>query len=491
MITALKNFADHTTMYRLVLYYLLVLLGVSMISAAFGLLPYSPADILFSASVLCAAAWLVNEGLAWTLHVITNDESSLITGLILALILPPVAFSNAGGALDLAVIAAWAVAGKYIFAWGNKHIFNPAALAVVLSAYLLGVPAIWWVAGSMPLLPFMLLGGLLLVYKLRRWDLILSFFAVAVLATAVTSSNMLTGVQGMVLHSAIFFLAFAMLTEPLTMPPSSRLRIIYGAIVGFLFVPTMHLGSFYFTPEIALLVGNVFSYAVSPKHRYVLTLVDRKKLAAGIYEFIFRSDRPLRHEAGQYLEWTLGRVPFDARGNRRYFTIASAPGEEYVRLGVRFYAAPSGFKRALAVLQPGTRINVGALSGDFVLPKDPRRKLAFIGGGIGVTPFASMARSFTLSNAAHDAVLLYASRSTDELAYQDVFAAALPRGLRTFYQIEKPITPDYIRQNVPDYAERLFYISGPPGMVDAMKRNLRALGVSRFSIKTDYFPGLA
>ncbi|HQT83051.1 MAG TPA: hypothetical protein PLW99_02805, partial [Candidatus Paceibacterota bacterium] len=48
-----------------------------------------------------------------------------------------------------------------------------------------------------------------------------------------------------------------------------------------------------------------------------------------------------------------------------------------------------------------------------------------------------------------------------------------------------------IAREVPDYKECLFYISGPHGMVEAFKKTLSGMGVSRFRIKTDYFPGFA
>ena len=58
-----------------------------------------------------------------------------------------------------------------------------------------------------------------------------------------------------------------MLTEPMTTPPTKNLRIIYGSLVGFLNAPFINIGGFYFTPEIALVVGNIFSYFVSLKRK--------------------------------------------------------------------------------------------------------------------------------------------------------------------------------------------------------------------------------
>lgn len=499
---AILSFIDRTTMYRLVLYYLAMLVVAATFFGAIGVLSVAPLSVLWSVIVLGASTWLANELFAWIFGVETNHESFLITALILALILPPSAFGNMLGTADLAVIGVWAMASKYIFSIGKKHLFNPAAVAVVVSSFVL-FPPTWWVGGNLALLPFVFLGGLAVAHKIRRFDTVLTFFAVALVVGALTALDPLGSIQASVLNSSMFFLAFTMLTEPLTMPPTRGLRIMYAAIVGLFFPPYVHLWSFYFSPELALVIGNVFSYFVSPKGRYVLTLVARRKLADGIYEFVFRPDRVLAHEPGQYIEWTLGKnVPFDNRGNRRYFTIASAPEDDNVSLGVRFYPSPSGFKRGLANMKAGDTIHVGSLAGDFTLPKDTSKKLAFIAGGIGVTPFASMARHMISAQDARDAVLLYSSKSANEIAYQGDFAQAAAHGLRTVYTLSDDvpqlpgarqgvITPQMIAEEVPDYKERTFYVSGPPGMVSAMRKNLRALGVSRFNIKTDYFPGLA
>ncbi|MDO8593675.1 MAG: hypothetical protein Q7R59_02170 [bacterium] len=479
----LKSFIDRTTMYRLMLYYLLILFAVATFL-------YDPLALIWSALVITAFAWLADILFARIFGAVSNRESIFITALVLVFIMSPVAFTDIAGSIALIVIAAAAAASKYILAIGKKHIFNPAAIAAVLSAFVLGIPATWWVAGSIVLLSFVCIGGLIVVYKLRRFDLILSFGISAFVTVALTSSNPIFGIQEALFYLPLFFFTFIMLTEPQTTPPTRSLRIMCGALVGLLFIPAMHIGSFYFSPELALIIGNLFSYFVSPKGRAVLTLVGRRPLASGIYEYLFRPDRHLHFKPGQYLEWTLGEVPLDNRGNRRFFTIASAPEDEEVALGVRFYDKPSAFKRTLANLPVNGAISVASLGGDFVMPRDKERKLAFLAGGIGVTPFASMARHCIASGENRDATLLYASKADDEIAYRDVFARAEHFGWRTLYQIGI-IDAELIKREVPDYAERLFYISGPPGMVDAMKRVLLNLGVSRFNIKTDFFPGLA
>ncbi|MHB8660560.1 MAG: FAD-dependent oxidoreductase [Minisyncoccota bacterium] len=503
----IDNLLNRITMYRLVLYYLIVLLVAAGIFGFLGIIPRSPADLAFSTLLILATCWLVNTAFAKGFGATPNVESVYITGLILALIISPVAPTDYTGVGFLIFASAWAMASKYIFALGNKHIFNPAAFGVALGAFVLNQSASWWVAGNLPLLAFVFLGGLLIVRKIRRFDLVLTFFVVSLLTIVLTTngSDPVTAIEQTFFHSPIFFLAFVMLTEPLTMPPNRFLRILYGAIVGFLFAPNIHFGSYYFSPEVALLTGNVFAYFASPKRRFIMTLVERNKLADGTYEFVFAPDRPLTFRPGQYMEWTLGHRFADNRGNRRFFTVASSPTEAdgSVRLGVKFYEPRSSFKRALGMMRVNDTVSVSHLAGDFVLPKDKTKKLAFIAGGIGVTPFRSMAQYLIDTKDSRPVTLLYSNKTTSEIAYKDVFdEAARTIGMKTVYAVTDEPSPApgtyagmidgaFIAREVPDYQERTFYISGPHGMVNAFRKTLRKMGVSRLRIKTDYFPGFA
>ncbi|MFZ1074875.1 MAG: FAD-binding oxidoreductase [Minisyncoccia bacterium] len=499
------GFLNKITMYRLVLYYLVALLGIAAVFGLFGVLPYNPANIAFSAAIILAVCRAANTIFAKAFGATTNVESVYITALILALIITPVAPTDPAGIGFLIFASAWAMASKYIFAIGKKHIFNPAAFGVALSAIAINQSATWWVAGNIPLLPFVLVGGLLIVRKIRREDLVVAFAIVALVTIALTGGgDYLKSISQTLLHSSFFFLGLVMLTEPLTMPPNRFLRIVYASIVGFLFAPNIHLGSLYLSPELALLVGNIFVYIVSPKGRFMLSLVEKNKLADGTYEFVFAPDRAFESfNPGQYLEWTLGHRFADNRGNRRYFTIASSPTENSVHLGVKFYEPKSTFKRALDAMRPGDVISVSNLAGDFTLPKNKKKKLVFIAGGIGVTPFRSMVQYLVDTSDTRPVTLLFSNKTASEIAYKDVFdAAAVKIGLKTVYALTNepaPVPGTYagmidralIEREIPDFAERTFYISGTHGMVEAFKKTLRGMGVSPFRIKTDYFPGFA
>ncbi len=502
----IDNFLNQITMYRLLLYYLLILVVLAVVLGATGVLPYSPVAILVSTLVLIGVTWITNFIFSRVWGVTANVESGYITALILALIISP--GLDPKTLLFLAWAAVWSMATKYIMTYNHKHVFNPAAVAVVITAFVLGQSATWWV-GTVTMLPFVLIGGLLIVRKIHRFDLVISFTVVALLTISIFSllrgGSPLISIEKTFLDSSLPFFALVMLTEPLTTPPTRSLRILYGAVTGFLFAPQVHFGSLYMTPELTLIIANIFSFVISPKLRLTLVLEKMEQIGPGLVDFIFRPAQPVSYQPGQFMEWTLGVPKADERGNRRYFTVASSPTEPTLRLGVKFYAPPSRFKEEMLKLKPGDKIIASQLAGDFTLPRDPGKKLVFIAGGIGITPFRSMLKYLADTKQKRDIVLLYSSKMAEELVYTDVFnQAATEAGVSTYYTVTDktkvpsnweghvgPIDQQMISQAAPDFATRMFYISGPRAMILAFEALLSSMGVPGTHIKTDYFPGFA
>lgn len=509
MLKWIDNWLNRITMYRLVLYYLVGLVIVAIVAAAFGLIPYSPVAIFASAMAFVVACWLINIVFSRVFEAPTNIESVYITAFILVLIIaPPLSTADTRYFILAGWASVWAMASKYILAIRKKHVFNPAAIAVVLTALVLNQSANWWV-GTTVLAPFVLIGGLLMTRKLRRTDLVVSFLIAAFASiewfSILRGSDPIATVQRILLTSPLLFFAFVMLTEPLTTPPTRARRMWYGLLVGGLFAPAIHLWSVYSTPELALVVGNIFSYLMSPKEKLMLTLAGREKVGTDTYDFIFKPNQPFQFKPGQYLEWTLPHTKSDSRGNRRYFTIASSPTESDLRMGVKFYPHASSFKQALATMHRGDSIVASQRAGDFTLPHNKKKKLVFIAGGIGITPFRSMIKYLLDRNELRTITLFYSNQIVEDIAYADVFDEAQQRlGITTVYTLTKSerapaswhgrtghIDARMIAEEVPDYRDRIFYISGPQSLVTAVSEVIRSMGVPSSHIKKDFFPGFA
>ncbi len=497
-----EKFLNNNTMYRLVLYYLIVLSFFALVLSFLHLLPFGPLSYIISLTLLLTVSIITNSILSKIFNVKDNTESIYISALILGLIITPI--MTFAGVMMLFWAAFWAMTGKYVFAIGKKHIFNPAALAVFLTATFLGQSASWWV-GTSYMLPVVLLGGVLMVKKIDRANMISSFFiasAATILGfTIIQGGDLVSTIERVILDTPILFFAFVMLTEPLTTPPRKKLQNYYGALIGILFAPQIHLGSFYTTPEIALLIGNIYSFLISTKKRFILTLKEKIEESPSLYNFIFSTDSRINFLPGQYLEITLAHKNFDSRGERRYFTISSSPTEKDIQLGIKFASQPSSFKRNLLKLNSGNKITATSLMGDFVLPKDPNQKCVFIAGGIGITPFRSMIKYLLDKDEKREITLFYSTRTTDEIMYKEIFDQAKDKlGAKIIYLLTgKDETPSdwtgksgkvdktMIAEEVPNYKNCIFYLSGPSNMVKDYQNILQNMGVKK--IITDYFPG--
>jgi Na+-transporting NADH:ubiquinone oxidoreductase subunit NqrB len=238
------------------------LVGASVALAVFDIIHISPLNLLFSALLALSACWIVNWIFARSFGAASSVESVCISALILTLIISPVSPNDVAGIGFFVFASAWAMASKYLLASNKRHIFNPAALGAALAGVTLHHSVSWWVGDNAILLPLIIAGGVLISTRLRYFELLLSF-AIVVLGLTLANTQWQhaeTSLSLMLLHSMFFFFGFVMLTEPRTAPLGRWRQIVYGAITGLLFFPGTHIAGYYFTPEVAVLVGNTFTF---------------------------------------------------------------------------------------------------------------------------------------------------------------------------------------------------------------------------------------
>ena len=152
-------------------------------------------------------------------------------------------------------------------------------------------------------------------------------------------------------------------------------------------------------------------------------------------------------------------------------------------------------------MEPGDTIHAAQLAGSFTLPANPDTKLAFLAGGIGITPFRSMLQYLLDRKERRGrSSSSTATKRQQDIAYRDVLDAARRElGIRTVHAVARGARrgqyPGYIdarlvRAAIPDYRERTFYISGPQAMVKALRQMLARDGRSPLADKGRLLPGL-
>jgi ferredoxin-NADP reductase len=500
----LDRILGRVTMYGLVIIGLGFVGVAALILSLLGWFPWGPVEILASAAVLLVASYVANGAVARLFKVRPQLSSTVITALLLLFIFRP--------SLDpvyLAILALAAVVSvftKYLLAIRGRHVFNPAAAAAFIIALIppfqqAGISAAWWL-GTPIMLPFTLIAAFAILFRTRKLWLGGIFLLTA--ASAMTLYSVVNGLPvdpaAAFLSSPIVFFAGFMLSEPLTLPPRRWQQIVEAVLVGLLFTPGISVfGLFFSSPQFALLVGNLWAFAWGQRRGIRLSYVGKRQLTPTSWEFEFEPRSPVRFTPGQFMELTLPHHKTDARGWRRVFSIASAPGDgSRVRFGIRLPESASSFKKALLALEPGTAISATSVGGDFVLPGGDS-PLLLVAGGIGITPYISQLEQLTAAGSTRDVALVYAISRPDDLAYADMLAktscavtvvaatkpAKLPRGWK-WVQAER-LTGEQLMTAIPDAKIRHTYLSGTPNMVAALKRALRRGGVRR--IHTDVFIG--
>ncbi|OGE83538.1 MAG: hypothetical protein A3B10_03420 [Candidatus Doudnabacteria bacterium RIFCSPLOWO2_01_FULL_44_21] len=485
MINQIIQKFKNITMHRLMNYSLWALILSATVFSLFNILPFVWWHILATWLLMMVTSYLSNQLLGKIFKVRPNFESQIITANIITLIVGP--FDPFSNILNLILIALIAQASKYIFVFRGRHIFNPAAAGVLFGALFLDLGASWWV-GSVYLIPVILIIGILMINKLRWWHLPISFLvAYLVLFTAAFQIK-----PTLTLLAPLLFFSFVMLVEPLTAPAGRKIRIYYGLFVAVLLILLQKFSSISYSLELSLLIGNIFSKILNPTPRLIFKFIRTEEVAANIRSFFFKPLKQFTFNPGQFLEWMLPHEKADNRGIRRWFTIAASPTEKEIMLATKFSEKSSSFKQALLQLKPGDELNTVPPDGDFVLPKDESKKLVFIAGGIGITPFRSMVKYMVDKKLNRDIILLYSCKTEADVAFKQLFEQAKSFGIKPIFVISDQvgyINPDMIKKEVPDWQDRIFYVSGPEPMVESFEKMLASMGIKEANIVRDYFPG--
>lgn len=230
-------------------------------------------------------------------------------------------------------------------------------------------------------------------------------------------------------------------------------------------------------------------------------LVKKEEVANGTMAFYFEKPAGFEFRAGQFGDYTLINPPeTDSEGDTRGFSIITAPFEEYVGAATRL--RDTAFKRVLRDLPIGTELKLDAPYGDFTLHKTETTPAVFLIGGIGVTPVRSMIAQATHDKTAHKITLIHSSRTPDDMPFMaDFERLSLENPNFTYVPVATDDAPDdwqgersrvnkaMIKKHVPDLNVPIYYLSGPEGMVKAMRLLLVGLHVNEDNIKTEEFAG--
>ncbi len=233
-----------------------------------------------------------------------------------------------------------------------------------------------------------------------------------------------------------------------------------------------------------------------------LPLIEVKQESADVKSFKFDlNDINFDFKSGQYIIMKLDVV--DERNGVRMFSLSSSPTETgYIMISTKMTG--SNFKKKLESLKIGDKVDIRGPFGRFLLQEDYSKSAVMLTGGIGITPFRNMTKFATDKKLNLKIILLYSNKLPEEISFKKDFDEwqKINPNLKVVYTTTRPeeskmkwegvkgrIDAAMIKSNVKYIENCIFYVCGPPVMVDAMMTTLKNMDVSDNNIKIERFTG--
>lgn len=233
--------------------------------------------------------------------------------------------------------------------------------------------------------------------------------------------------------------------------------------------------------------------------RLAARVVEIIEHADDLRSFLLQPERPLPpFRPGQFLHLAIDPwTPTSHWPESRVFSIASSPFERE-RLRVTVSRKGAFTTRMFEELAVDARVWLKLPYGTFCPTPGDVGKTVLLAGGSGITPFVSVLEWAAVKSPGALIDLHYGARRPSLLVYREVVErhqAAGLGGLRLHLYAEEPggagdlvagrISADCAWQAAADAPGSRFYLSGPKGMIDALRTRLLELGAEAPSVMSD------
>jgi len=225
----------------------------------------------------------------------------------------------------------------------------------------------------------------------------------------------------------------------------------------------------------------------------------RIKRTPSVESFRFLPEKKISFIPGQFLQ--LAFDP-DNPGNKelnKYLSFSCSPARDYIEVTKRL--SESKFSQTLKDLKPLDEIVINAPLGACVF-KEEYKKIAFLIGGIGITPVISIIEYIADKKIETDICLIYSNRTEEEIAFKQELDSwrSQSNNLKVTYIVTdyQPkdktcvfgrIDKDLIKAQICDLEERVLFIFGPPKMVEAIETVSLEAGAKKENLRIESFIG--
>ena len=225
---------------------------------------------------------------------------------------------------------------------------------------------------------------------------------------------------------------------------------------------------------------------------YRTEFIERIKRTTTSVSYHFKMPDGLNFTAGQSMLVNIGNELVHP------LSLSNSPiGAEFIEFTKRMTGSP--YCDRLESLEKGESISVKGPFGKFCIA-DSDETVVMIAGGIGITPIRSILTSLEKKRGnIGKVILIYGNTNREDIAFKDelenlklpdyhlVHVLSENKGMEKTYQ--GFINADIISKEVPQNSNAQYMVSGPPAMVEAIKKALATIDVAEDRIRTDIFLG--
>jgi len=260
------------------------------------------------------------------------------------------------------------------------------------------------------------------------------------------------------------------------------------------------LAVFWIAATVLALLAMVHVYVLKPllQLRAPYRVVSNRKVADRTWEITVEPEQgeAICFAAGQFSWLNLGHSPFSL--TEHPFSMSSAPAD---RPHIAFTIKESGdFTSSIGSVAAGTRAYLDGPHGNFTFAGREATGIVFIAGGVGFAPIMGMLRQLKAERYPHPLRLIYGNRIESQILYREEIEALNDvLEFKAHFVLSEPpagwegwvgeLTPQVIDNcltSVPS-SDWLFFVCGPPLMMQIVERALMTRGVRRIRIVSEHF----
>jgi ferredoxin-NADP reductase len=221
--------------------------------------------------------------------------------------------------------------------------------------------------------------------------------------------------------------------------------------------------------------------------QYIVKIKSIKKLTHDVLQIVTEKPYAYTFVSGQATDISVNNTEW--KDKKRPFTFTCLPGDNYIEFTIKTYPAHQSVTNQLLLLKKDDELILHEVFGDIVYKGEG----VFIAGGAGVTPFISIFRYLESKHQLGNNKLIFANKTKFDIILEEEFKELLGNNFINILSEEKvngfangQITREFIQANSGGL-NKIFYLCGPPPMMEAVEKQLIDLHVPKKSIVKEVF----